>query len=91
MELFPNYDSLLYAIIAHLILQILPLLAFAIAIIILLLPIEILVNKIGLNKYTLNIKIKNEGIILTYNILFWLGLTCSVLYVLLYIWILSKI
>ena len=56
---------------------------YLIPIIIFLLILEIQFNK----KYTLNIQCNNKYLINTYNILFWLGIVCSVLYLLLYLWL----
>ena len=55
-----------------------------------LLLIEILVHKITHNKFTLNIPFKNENIRYTYNILFWLGIICSILYLLCYLWFITR-
>lgn len=54
--------------------------------IIFLLIIEIQFNK----KYTINMQIKNKYLRYTYNILFWLGITCSILYLLFYLWFITR-
>ncbi len=58
--------------------------------IILILPIEILLHKITHNKFLLNIPFKNKNIMYTYNILFGLGLFCSILYLLFYLWLITR-
>lgn len=54
------------------------------------LPIEMLFHKITHNKFILNIPFKNENIRYTHIILFWLGIVCSVLYLLLYLWFIAR-
>ena len=63
--------------------------ALAIAGIILLLPIDVLINKISHNKLTITFQIKNKIIRYTYYFLFWLGTACAVLYLSLFIWFVS--
>ena len=57
---------------------------------VILLLIETLLHKITLNKFLLNIPFKNENIRYTYNILFWLGIVCSILYLLFYLWFITR-
>lgn len=64
--------------------------AFIILGFLLILPIEIFANKITHNKFLLNIPFKNENIRYTYNILFWLGIVCSILYLLFYLWFITR-
>ena len=64
--------------------------AFTILGFLLISPIEILLHKITHNKFILNIPFKNENIRYTYSILFWVGIICSVLYLLLYVWIITR-
>ena len=54
-----------------------------------LLFIEILIAKIH-NTHIVNIEIKNKSLKSIYNILFWLGIICSILYLIMYIWLVSK-
>ena len=54
------------------------------------LPIEILFHKITHNKFVLNIPFKNEDIKYTYNILFWIGITSSALYLIFYLWFVTR-
>ena len=53
-------------------------------------PIEMLFHKIMHNKFILNIPFGNEGLRYTYNILFWLGIVCSILYLLFYLWFITR-
>ncbi len=55
---------------------------FIIIILLLLLPIEILLNKLFHNKFVLNLNIRNKNLRQIYSVMFWLGLICSILYVL---------
>lgn len=52
--------------------------------------IEILFHKFTRNKFILNIPFKNEKIKYTYNILFWIGITCSNLYLLFYLCFITR-
>ena len=63
---------------------------YIIPIIVILLLIEVLMHKITHNKFLLNIPFKNENIRYTYNILFWLGIVCSILYLLFYLWFITR-
>ncbi len=58
---------------------------------IILLPIEILFHKITHNKFLLNIPFKNENIRNTYNILFWFGIISSIIYLLVFLWGVTRI
>ena len=53
--------------------------------------IELFFHKLTKNKFILNISLKNKSIIYTYYILFWLGIICSILYLIGYIWFVSKL
>ena len=64
--------------------------AFAILGFILTLPIEILLHKITHNKFIINIPLKSGNIRYTYDILFGLGIACSILYLLLYLWFITR-
>ena len=55
-----------------------------------LLLVEMLIHKITHNKFALNISFKNDNIRYTYNILFWLGIVCSVLYLIDHIWFITR-
>lgn len=57
---------------------------------IIMLLFELLIHKITHNKFLLNIPFKNENIRYTYNILFWLGIVCSILYLLFYLWFITR-
>jgi len=59
--------------------------AFLIAGIILFLLIEVSIYKISHNKYSISLPTKNEYIKRIYNILFWLGVVCSIIFLLIYI------
>ncbi len=61
-----------------------------IPLIILILPIEMFIHKIAHNKFIIDIAFKNEKIRYTYNILFWLGIISSVLYLLFYLWFVTR-
>ena len=63
---------------------------YIIPIIVILLLIEVLIHKITHNKFLLNIPFKNENIRCTYNILFWLGIICLILYIIDYIWFITR-
>ena len=63
----------------------------SIASLIFFIPIEILIHRVTHNKFILNIPFKNKNIKYLYNILFWLGITCSIIYLSFYIWVISKI
>lgn len=54
------------------------------------LTIEALLSKI-LNKYVLNFQIKNIYLHHIYNALFWIGFSCSIIYLALYIYIIAKL
>ena len=58
--------------------------------IIILLLIELLIHKITHNKFLLNIPFKNKNIKQTYNILFWIGIVCSILYIIEYLWFITR-
>lgn len=47
-------------------------------------------NKIFHKNHFVNIQITNKYIRYTYNTLFWLGITSSIFYISIYIWILSR-
>lgn len=51
---------------------------------------DIFANKIFHKKYFLNYQIKNKCFRHTYNILFWLGIICSILYLLFYVWFITR-
>lgn len=53
-------------------------------------PIEMLFHKITHNKFILNIPFGNEGIKYVYNILFWFGIISSFLYLLVFIWVVTR-
>ena len=53
-------------------------------------PIEMLFHKITHNKFVLNIPFGNEGIKYVYNILFWFGIISSILYLLVFIWVITR-
>lgn len=63
---------------------------YIIPFVVLLLLIETLLHKITHNKFILNTSFKNESIRYTYNILFWIGITCSILYLLFYLWFITR-
>ncbi len=46
--------------------------------------IEILLNKTAPNLYTINIEVKNKYLQNTYNVIFWFGIICSIIYMLIY-------
>ena len=54
------------------------------------LMIDILINKLFQDKYTINIQLKNKNLLRIYNILFYLGVVCSFAYLALYLWFISK-
>ncbi len=58
---------------------------------IIIIPIEMLFHKLTKNKFLLNIPLKNKSIVYTYYILFWLGIICSILYLIGYLWFVSKL
>jgi len=64
---------------------------YIIPILVILLPIEFLLHKLTHNKFLLNIPLKNKSIICTYYILFWLGIISSILYLIGYLWFVSKL
>ena len=47
-------------------------------------------DKISFKKYFLNFQIKSKYLKYTYNILFWLGIVSSVLYLFVYVWVISR-
>lgn len=58
--------------------------------IVILLLIEVFIHKITHDKFLLNIQFKNDNIRYTYNILFWLGIVFLLLYLLFYLWFITR-
>lgn len=87
MNLLPDF-RITSGIIAYLMIYSFRTYIYIIPWLILLLPIDILINTFLHNKYTINIPIKNEHL---YHVIFWFGIICSIIYLFAYYYFATRL